>query len=200
MTNATLRANARTLPDATNRRAVLGSMLVAGAAVATALPGVVIADVARSHPDAELFALIERARTAGSVSDEANVAAADVLFKIAPSFPQALIWAETAVPFWYGVHPGERIPVNDIDFLLGWLKLPERPDRPWPQDICRSPLIPLRAFAERAREIVRTKDEYEARLGGSWRLSPPVFSRESSQRALPVRPIERGERSPAPAP
>jgi hypothetical protein len=43
MPNATVRANAQTLPEATNRRAVLRSMLVAGAAVATALPGVVIA-------------------------------------------------------------------------------------------------------------------------------------------------------------
>jgi hypothetical protein len=113
-----------------------------------------------------LSAKMEPSRTADSLADEASSAADDVLFKIAPSFPQALIWAETDDPFWYGVKSGERIPVRDIDFLRDWLKLPERPDRPWPQDICRFPLIPLRAFAERAREIVRAKDEFEASWQG----------------------------------
>ena len=37
MTNATLRANAQTLPEATNRRAVLGAVLAAGALGATAV-------------------------------------------------------------------------------------------------------------------------------------------------------------------
>jgi hypothetical protein len=166
MPNATVRASARSLPEETNRRAVLGAVLAAATAAA-ALPALAAASVARSHhPDADLFALIERARTADALADEASMAADDVLFKIAPSFPQALIWAETDDPFWYGVKSGERIPVRDIDFLRDWLKLPERPDRPWPQDICRFPLIPLRAFAERAREIVRAKDEFEASWQG----------------------------------
>jgi hypothetical protein len=158
MPNATVRANAQTMPEAANRRAVLAAVLAAGAA--SVLPAVA---AARSHhPDADLFTLIELARTADSVADEACRAADDVLHKIAPSFPQALIWAETDDPFWYGVRPGERIPARDIDFLRAWLKLPERPDRPQPPDYLGSPLIPLRAFAERAREIVRTKDEFEA--------------------------------------
>jgi hypothetical protein len=38
MPNATVRANARTLPKTTNRRAILGGILVAGAGVTTALP------------------------------------------------------------------------------------------------------------------------------------------------------------------
>ena len=121
-----------------------------------------------------------------SLADEASSAADDVLFKIAPSFPQALIWAETDDPFWYGVKSGERIPVRDIDFLRDWLKLPERPDRPWPQDICRFPLIPLRAFAERAREIVRAKDEFEA----SWRAAeehPNVLDANARSEALSER-------------
>jgi hypothetical protein len=40
MPNATVRANARTLLEGTNRRAVLGAVLAAGAAVATALPAI----------------------------------------------------------------------------------------------------------------------------------------------------------------
>ena len=182
MPNATVRASARSLPETTSRRAILGAVLAAGGAAA--LPAV--AGTLHRHPDAELFALIERARTADSLADEASSAADDVLFKIAPSFPQALIWAETDDPFWYGVKSGERIPVRDIDFLRDWLKLPERPDRPWPQDICRSPLIPLRAFAERAREIVRAKDEFEA----SWQAAgehPDVLEAAARREALSER-------------
>src|SRR5580693_317289 len=49
----------------TNRRAVLGAVLAASAAAAAALPAVAIAGVACSpHPDAELFAAIERHRAA----------------------------------------------------------------------------------------------------------------------------------------
>ena len=113
-------------------------------------------------------------------------AADDVLHKIAPSFPQALIWAETDDPFWYGVKPGERIQARDIDFLRDWLKLPERPDSPRPPDISWSPLIPLRAFAERAREIVRAKDEFEA----SWQAAgehPDVLEAAARREALSER-------------
>jgi hypothetical protein len=160
MPNATVRANAQAMPEETNRRAVLGAVLAAGAA--SVLPAVAAA--CSHHPDAELVALIERARTADALADEASMAADDVLFKIAPSFPQVLIWAEPDDPFWSGVRPGERISNRDIDFLRDWLK---RPDRPQPPDYLGSPLIPLRAFAERAREIVRAKDEFEA----SWQAA-----------------------------
>jgi hypothetical protein len=182
MPNATVRASARSLPETTSRRAILGAVLAAGGVAA--LPAV--AGTLHSHPDAELFALSERARTADALADEASMAADDVLFKIVPSFPQALIWAETDDPFWYGVKPGERIQAQDIDFLRDWLKLPERPDRPWPQDICRFPLIPLRAFAERAREIVRAKDEFEA----SWQAAgehPDVLEATARRKALSER-------------
>ena len=65
----------------------------------------------------------------------------------------------------------------------GWLR---RPDRPWPQDISGSPLIPLRAFADRAREIVGTKDEFEA----SWQAAsqhPDVFEANARHEALSER-------------
>ena len=105
--NATVRAKARTLPEATTRRAVLGAVLAAGAAVATALPAVAIADVARSHPDADLFALIERARTADALVDEA-METEDVWDKTAPSLPQAIIWTEADASHWCGGYPGNR--------------------------------------------------------------------------------------------
>jgi hypothetical protein len=126
MANATLRANARTLPETTSRRAILGAVLAAGGAVA--LPAVAAASVARSHPDAELFALIERARTADSVSTDACMAAADLLFETTPSFPHALVWTEADAAHWYGVRPEQKIPAIDIDFLRVWLKLARKPD------------------------------------------------------------------------
>jgi hypothetical protein len=85
MSNATVRANARAMPEATNRRAVLGSMLVAGAAVATALPGVVIAAAqspALSAIDRRVLDLWNRRsimRTAlERISDEARAAEAQM--------------------------------------------------------------------------------------------------------------------------
>jgi hypothetical protein len=46
MTNATVQANARALPEATNRRAVLGAILAGGAVAASALPASVATAVA----------------------------------------------------------------------------------------------------------------------------------------------------------
>jgi hypothetical protein len=152
--------NVRALPEATTRRAALGAVLAAGAAVATALPAVAIADVASSHPDADLFALIERARTADSLANEADRAAEDVWEKLAPSRPQALMWTESDAPHWYGVRPGQQIPALDIDFLRKWLALARKPDPTRHGDL--GPVYPTLAFVERAREIVRTKDEFEA--------------------------------------
>jgi hypothetical protein len=161
MPNATVRANARTLPEATTRRAALGAFLAAGAAVATALPAVAIADVARSHPDAELFALIERARTADALVDEANMATEDVWDKTAPSLPQALIWTEADASHWCGrVIPGQKIPATDIDFLRDWLNLARKPD-PIARGVSLPAVVPTLVFVDRAREIVRTEDEYK---------------------------------------
>jgi hypothetical protein len=182
MPNATVRASARSLPETTSRRAILGAVLAAGGAAA--LPAVAIASVARSHhPDADLFALIERARTADSLADEACEAADDVLFKIAPSFPQALIWTESDTPHWYGLRAGERVSNRDIDFLRHWLKCARKPD---PIAAGVVPLIPLLAFAERAREIVQTKDEFEA----SWQAAgehPDVLEAQARHEALSER-------------
>jgi hypothetical protein len=69
--------NARTLPEATTRRAALGAIIAAGAAGATlALPAVAsTSDASSHHPDAELLALIERAKTADSAATDARQAA-----------------------------------------------------------------------------------------------------------------------------
>jgi hypothetical protein len=160
MSKHTVRADARTLPEATTRRDALGAFLAAGAAVATALPAVAIADVARSHPDADLFALIERARTADALVDEA-MATEDARVKTAPSLPQALIWTEADASHWCGVIRGQQIPARDIDFLRDWLNLATKPD-PIARGVRLPAVVPTLVFVERAREIIRTNDEYEA--------------------------------------
>ncbi len=110
MSTNTPGTNAQALPEASNRRAVLRGVLAAGAVGATlALPAVAAASDAPSHhPDADLFALIERAKTANSVSTDACMAAADLLNETRPSFPQALVWTEADEPHWYGVRSGKR--------------------------------------------------------------------------------------------
>ena len=79
MPNATVRANARTLPEATtNRRAMLGAILAAGAiGVAPISAGAATAAEPVSGPaglDAALFALIAEAREAGARLEAAIVA------------------------------------------------------------------------------------------------------------------------------
>ena len=132
MPNATLRATAQALPEATNRRAVLGAVLAVGAA--SALTAIAAASVVASHhPDAELFALIEIAKTADALSDEASAAADDIWDRTEPSFPQELSRAEADAPHWHGVQPGQQISARDIDFLRYWLSSPSGGRSPiWP--------------------------------------------------------------------
>jgi hypothetical protein len=157
MPNATLRANVRPMPEATNRRAVLGAVLAAGATAA--LPAAARADVMLNYPDAELFALIKSANAAKSSGDEACAEADDLLPKMAPPFPVALVWTEAGAQRWRGVRPGQRPPKSDIDFLRIWLKLERKPD---PVAVGVPPFIPALDFVERAQEIVSTQDEYAA--------------------------------------
>jgi hypothetical protein len=152
------------MTSATSRRAVLGAVLAVGAIrVAPIAAGAATAAEPVSGLaglDAELFALIERARTADSLSVEASVAADDIWERMEPSFPQALVWTETDALHWDGVRPGQWIPDRDIAFLRDWLNLARKPD-PIARGVIPT-VVPTLAFIERAQEIVQTKDEYEA--------------------------------------
>jgi hypothetical protein len=109
--------------------------------------------------------------------------AADLLFETTPSFPHALVWTEADAPHWYGASPGQQIPAIDIDFLRNWLKLARKPDS---TRYGIGPVYPTLAFVERAREIVRTKDEFEA----SWQAAkehPDVPEAEAQYEALQER-------------
>jgi hypothetical protein len=92
------------------------------------------------------------------------------------------------------VRPGECISNDDVASLRSWLKLdddvwlklPGLADHP-------SSLFPPRAFVERAREIVRIKDEYEA----SWqavREHPDVLEAKARDEALQERWRELAKR------
>jgi hypothetical protein len=182
MPNATVRADARTLPEGTNRRGLLGGILVAGATAS--LPAVAAASVAPSpSPDADLLALIERARIADEISTDACMAAADLSSEIAPLYPKALKWNESDVSKWFGVRRGAFIPKEDVDFLRKWLKLSIKPD-PTKHDIGpMGPVVPTLDFVERAREIVKTHDEFEAARRAA-KEHPDVLDAEARSEAL----------------
>jgi hypothetical protein len=70
-----LLANDRTLPEATNRRPILGAVLAVGAAGATAvLPAAASRAIAASEPydDAALFALLAETRAVGVLQNEVD--------------------------------------------------------------------------------------------------------------------------------
>jgi hypothetical protein len=105
MTNAIARANARTLPEATTRRAALGAIFAVGAiGVAPIAAGAATANALVSDPaglDAGLFALIDEAREAGvrveaarSTLEEAEERTEEV------PWPQALIVTEDDTRLW----------------------------------------------------------------------------------------------------
>jgi hypothetical protein len=184
-----VRANARTLPEGTNRRALLGAVFVAGAAAS--LPAVAAASIASSrHPDSDLLALIKRAKIAESIADDACEDADDILQKTLPSFPEALIWNEGDGPHWCGIRRGDNISNEDIDWLRSWLAMPRKPDLTGKG----VPLIfPAPAFVERALEIVKTKDEYDAAYQAAEK-HPDVIDAEDRSEALKGQWEELAER------
>ena len=104
MPNATVRANARTMPEATTRRAALGVIAAGAIGVAPIVAGVATAAEPVSTPaglDAGLFALIDEAREAGArveaaygALDEAQERTEEV------PWPQALIVTEDDTRLW----------------------------------------------------------------------------------------------------
>jgi hypothetical protein len=100
MSNATVRANARAMPETTTRRAALGAVLAVGAiGVAPIVTG---AATAASGPlDVGLFTLIDEAREAGA-RVEAAIGALEEAEKRTEEvpWPQALIVTEDDTRLW----------------------------------------------------------------------------------------------------
>jgi hypothetical protein len=105
MPNATERANARTLPEATTRRAALGTIIAVGAiGVAPIVAGVATAAEPVSDPaglDADLCALIDEAR-ASEARAEAAIGALEEAQERTEEvpWPQALIVTEDDTRLW----------------------------------------------------------------------------------------------------
>ena len=75
MSTTTVRANARTLPETTSRRAILGAVLAACAIGAIPIAAEAASAGGPAGPDAELFALIAEAREANARYEAASDAA-----------------------------------------------------------------------------------------------------------------------------
>jgi hypothetical protein len=130
-----------------SRRAALGALasIPALALPAAAMAGSETAGGLSARPDAELFALIERAKAGAALTDEANEAAEDVWAKLQPSRPEALVWNEADAPHWHRARPGEAISRQHANDLKSLLALPNWPDLPHlPQSADGRPLIPSR--------------------------------------------------------
>jgi hypothetical protein len=167
-----------------SRRAALGALasIPTLALPAAAMAGSETAGGPSAHPDAELSALIERAKAAAALTDEANDTGEDVWAKLQPSRPQVLIWTEADAQNWCEVRSGELISNGNIDFLKLWLEIDRKPD----PIAARLPVFPALAFVERAREIVRANDEFEA----AWKVAkehPDFLAAETRNEALSER-------------
>jgi hypothetical protein len=105
MPNATVRANARALSEATTRRAALGAIIAAGAiGVALIAAGAATAAEPVSAPgglDAALFALIDEAREAVARVEAASGAMEEAQARTEEvPWPQALIVTEDDTRLW----------------------------------------------------------------------------------------------------
>jgi len=159
MPNATVRAHARTLPEATTRRAALGAIIAAGAAGATAvLPAAASSAIAASEPyeDAALFALLTEARAIDVLQNEVNDAEYAAYDRIIwPDRPSAL----NPRPDDHSLVRPHRAEFDEPDIreLRG---LVESAEKLGPDTIINQAL--LRDLKTRGREIVDAWDSYQA--------------------------------------
>jgi hypothetical protein len=118
MPNATVRANARALPEVTTRRAALGAIIAAGAiGVAPIAAGAATAAEPVSAPgglDAALFALIDEAREAVARVEAASGAMEEAQARTEEvPWPQALIVTEDDTRLWK-LKAGDRFDVAHL--------------------------------------------------------------------------------------
>jgi len=169
MPNATVRANARPMSEKTDRRAILRGMLTAGVAVgaASGLTTAAPAAINPSHPDAQIFASIERCRVANESLSKAHENEDDVLWaQVGPlRLHAAETWTEADAALWPDITPGEVASVGEVQRLRACLAATEF----WGE-----PGFPPEAFAERARKMVAVRDHFAAELDRS-RASPEVL-------------------------
>ena len=160
MPKATVRANAQALPEPTNRRAVLGAVLAAGAAAVTALPATASRAIAASEPheDAALFALIAEAKAIDALQKEISVAEEAAYDRmIWPEWPSAL----NPRPDDHSLvrpPPREKFGGSDFRNLRGLVESTEELD-PASTLLLRPMVMEIKT---RGREIVDAWDTFQA--------------------------------------
>jgi hypothetical protein len=119
MSKCTVRANARTLPEATNRRAVLGAVLAVGAiGVVPIAAGAATAAEPVSGPvglDVGLFSIIDQAREAGARVEAAVGALEEAQDRTEEvPWPQAVIVTEDDTRLWWKLKAGDRFHIAHL--------------------------------------------------------------------------------------
>jgi hypothetical protein len=158
---------------ASTRRAALGAL---ASVPALALPGVAVGRLTtasrRDHPDAEIFALIERCREVNEMTNAAVDVHEKLLWaNVGPSSPPK--WTDADASLWPFAKPGGFPHPNDIGRLRACLAQPALWDLPG---------FPPQAFAERARAIVAEQDEFRSRLAAAHE-NPDVSASEAESNA-----------------
>jgi hypothetical protein len=151
MANATLRANAQTLPEATSRRAILGAVLAAGALAA--VPANSVAASLGMEP--ELQAIIAAWHEAERRLDETYDASCAADERAQCPVPQALIATERDANNWHVAVAGVEYREADVEQLRRWLPI-SRPA----ESLHR--IVPGTVFDGRANEIIVAWDNWQA--------------------------------------
>jgi uncharacterized membrane protein len=175
MPNATVRANARPMPETTNRRAVLGALAAGAAASVLTVPTAMAAEPA-PESNAELFALISAARGAHARKTAAAeaFAAAERTAYVAP--PDTLIATEADARLWGKVKVGQPIPGDIIrHHKSSRASLPDRRhslERFSPEDARDKELISI-MLAQEARmdELIPAFDRHAEERERAWQSS-----------------------------
>jgi hypothetical protein len=147
MANATVRANAQPLPEATSRRAILGAVLAAGALAAVPSRGA----AANLGLEPELQALIDAWHEANrrlEATYDASCAASERAFC---HVPQALIATESDTNLWATV-PGRRYRAADVSSFRALKKISLRFDQ----------IFSLIGYDDRTAEIIASWDSWQA--------------------------------------
>jgi hypothetical protein len=147
MSKCTVRANARALPEATTRRAVLGAVLAAGALVATPFP----VAAANLGVEPELGALIDAWHEAYRLLEETHAASCAACDRAHCPVPQALIATERDARFWSDAMPGRQYQERDVTRLRALSALSVRFDE----------VFSCSGYDDRLAEIIASWDNWQ---------------------------------------
>ena len=143
------------MTNATNRRAVLGVVLAAGA-LAAFPAGTVAAGLDEAEPD--LHALIAAWHETSRRSEESFEALLAASARAICPVPQSLIATESDASQWSKAIAGKQYRERDVDTLRPWMNMSRRPNHP----ALPGNVLPGSEFDDRAREIIASWDSWQA--------------------------------------